>query len=127
VKDMESFVYHPSKSFQLVLSSVIFEEGLSVNLRGAATVTINELVGRPGVSNVEFKQSPLMNNDVRGILMEGSYHENEVFLHFQYAVYCRHSIMWRAWVSFHDSDLNGKKIANRMMESVEINYSVKSI
>ena len=127
VKNIESFYYRPSRGFQLLLTSVLYEEGIAANLNGAAVGAMNEMINQPGVSNVEFKQSPLMNNDVIGILLEGSYHENDVFMRFRCAVYTRLSNMWSLMVTYRDQDEVGKKAAEKVLESVEINYYVKSI
>jgi len=127
VKEIESFYYRPSRGFQLLITSVLYEEGITANLNGAAVGAMNELINQPGVSNVEFKQSPLMNNDVVGLLLEGSYNENDIFMRFHCAVYTRQSLMWNVMVTFRDQDEVGKKAAEKVLESIDINYYVKSI
>lgn len=68
-----------------------------------------------------------MNNTIRGLLLDGSFHKHGVFMRFQCAVYARKSNLWSVWVIYKDADQNGKKVAQRIMDSVEINPNLKSI
>ncbi len=123
----ESFYYHPSKGLKVQLTALLFEEGITVNFEGAASAAINELNNQPGVTNLEFKLSPLMNTNIRGLLLDGSFHENGIFMRFQCAVFAQQSNLWSIWVIYRDADQNGQKVAQRIMDSVEINPNLKSI
>ena len=122
IQDMESFSWHPAKGFRIFIVNVLYREKIPVNLRQVATGTITELVSRPGVTNVEYRQSPVMYDNVDGLMLEGNFHENQVFLRFQSVLYVRRSNAWTVTVIYNDSDPTGKEVAERVMESIEINY-----
>ncbi len=125
--DMESFAYDPPEGFNVIVSSILYNEGTRVNLEGAATGTINELFNQPGITQVEFNQSPISYNDVRGILLEGTYFEKGVFSRFECALYARKSNLWQVFVNYRADDGNGKVAAERVMGSIEINYYIRNI
>jgi hypothetical protein len=125
--DMESFSYDSERGFGVVISSIVYREGTRVNLQGAANEAVNELFRQPGISQVEFTQSPISYNDVRGMLLEGTYYERDVFSRFECAVYVRKSNLWQVFVTYRANDHNGKKAAERVMGSIEINYYVRNI
>ena len=68
-----------------------------------------------------------MYNEVRGMLLEGTYHANDNFMRFQCAVYARASLMWKVIVSYRADDKVGKEAASRVLDSIEVNYQVKNI
>lgn len=122
VQDMESYSWHPAKGFRVFIINVLYREGIPVSLQHVAAGTINELINKPGVTNVEYRQSPLMYEDVVGIRLEGNFHQNEVFLRFQSVLYVRRSNVWTVTVIYNDNDATGKEVAEKVMESIEINY-----
>ncbi|MBK7971696.1 MAG: hypothetical protein IPK08_23685 [Bacteroidetes bacterium] len=61
------------------------------------------------------------------MLINGSFHLNGVFMRFSTVIYTRNSHMWQVLVSWQDQDANGKIAAERILDSVEINYYVKTI
>ena len=124
---MEAYSWQPSKGFRLFVINVLYREGIPVNLNLVATGAINELISLPGISNVEYRQSQIMNYDVPGILIEGRCHENEIFMHFQCALFIRKSNAWSVTVIYPDSDKIAGETAARILESLEINYSDKAI
>ena len=121
----ETYLYQPSKNFKVILNSILFKEGMKVRMEGAIAATIKKQLNLQGITNFEFKQSPLMVNDVNGILLDGSYHENGKFMRFQYAFFMERSNMWQVLISFPNVDENAQKVAKKIMDSVEINYSIK--
>lgn len=127
IKEMETFQYAPLKGFEMMVSSVLYSEGITASLEGAANGALNEIVNKPGVSNFEFKDSPVTYNEVNGVLINGSFHLNGVFMRFSTVIYTRNSHMWQVLVSWQDQDTNGKIAAERILDSVEINYYVKTI
>ncbi len=127
VQDMDSYSWQPSKSFRLFVINVLYREGIPVNLNLVATGAINELVKLPGIANVEYHQSQIMNQDIPGILVEGKCHENEVFMNFQCALFIRKSNVWSVTVIYPVSDTIAKEVASRILKSVEINYPDKTI
>jgi len=127
IKEMETFQYAPLKGFEMMVSSVLYSEGITASLEGAANGSLNEIVKKPGVSNFEFKDSPVTYNEVNGVLINGSFHLNGVFMRFSTVIYTRNSHMWQVLVSWQDQDANGKIAAERILDSVEINYYVKTI
>ena len=127
VQDFEAFSWQPSKYFRMYVMNVLYREGIPVNLNLVASATIIELINRPGISNVEYKQSPVFYNDVNGIMIEGSCHENEIFMRFSCILYIRKSNAWTVTVICPDSDPTGKEAGERLIESVEINYEDKII
>ena len=127
IKDAESYSYHPSKNFNVVVNSVLFQEGVQLNLQGAYQGMMNELAGKQDVSNLEFKESPVVSDDVMGVFVEGSFHEKGIFMRFQGIIYMRKSNMWQVVVTYCDDDVVGNNVADRIMESVTVDYFVKTI
>lgn len=127
LKETAAFMLQPSQSLQAKVVFNLFNEGVGITLDGAAATVLNELINQPSITNVEFTRSPVSNNKVIGVLVDGYYHDNGVFMRFQYVVYTRKSNMWSVWVSYRDTDITGSKVAERIMNSLEINYFNKAI
>ncbi len=127
LKETAAFMLQPSRSLQIKVVSSLFNEGVGIKPDGAAATVLNELINQPSITNVEFTRSPVSNNKAIGVLVEGFYHDNGVFMRFQYAVYTRKSNMWSVWVSYRDTDNTGRKVAERIMNSLQINYFIKAI
>lgn len=127
INEAESFSYRPSKFFVVTLNSILFNEGVQVRLDGAYRAVMNDLLNNKAISNLEFKESPLVSDDVMGVLVEGSYHEQGTFMRFQCAIYLKGSKMWQVWVNFDGNDPVGREVAERIMNSIQISYFVKSI
>ncbi len=127
IQDAESYLYRPSKKFRLNVTGVLFKEGVQLSMQGAVSGFASTLINTNDISHVEFTHSSLNSAELQGELIEGTYIDEDEFMRFQCAIYIRNSNLWQVLVSYPDKDDIAKKIAEKMMESLEINYNVKTI
>lgn len=127
LKDAEHFYYKPSKGFQLELIAMSFKEPYRVSLQAVVNNTARSLASRPGISNLEFNQSPVFYHELKGLLLEGAYHDNGKRIRFLCVLYTRDSNVWQAVATYRDSDETGARAAVKAIGSLQVNYFTKPV
>ena len=119
--------FQPSKNFKMEGVSVLYRENVFPNLPVILNNNLQNLTRQPGVTNLEFKESPVALQNLRGVLLEGTYHKQGEFMRFQIVVYTNRFRHWQFVVSVADDDQIGSSVAEKIINSLEIEENLKSI
>jgi len=119
--------FQPSKNLKIEGVSVLYREKVFPNLPLILRNTLQNLIHQQGVTNLEFKESPAALQNLRGVLLEGTYHKQGEFMRFQMLVYSNRFRHWHLVISVDDDDPVGKAVAEKIINSLEIEENLKSI
>lgn len=119
--EKEQFIYHPEKGFQAELTGLRMT-GKQLDLENATNQLISRIAGIPGVSNVKFQAAPLMSDQIPGVLLTGTLDEDGSSLDFHCAVFVRSANSWSVVVRHLSGDPVGAECAEKLIDSIEINY-----
>lgn len=127
IHEMDVFQIQSVGTLEIVASSIVYQEGIEANLAGAANGAVNEMAHQPEVSGFDVKDSPLQFGELNGVLLDGSFVVSGAPMRFLCVIYCRKSSLWQVLVSYRDGDKNGSDVAHRIIDSIEIDYDLKTI
>jgi hypothetical protein len=116
----EHFTYHPKKGFTVTLTGR--QSAVSMDLEKVATEALNEIMNGMGISNVKYQTAPIMAGDIPGLVLFGTLEEHGTVLDFRCAVFVKSVNSWLVIVKSLNGDPVGTECAERVMESIEINY-----
>ncbi|HEX5002108.1 MAG TPA: hypothetical protein VFW78_06405 [Bacteroidia bacterium] len=100
---------------------------VTTDLETAVNRAVNRIVNKPGVSDVNYNAAPVSSGDLQGLLIEGTFNEEGYMMSFYCAVYVKTSLEWEVTVRHLKGDENGAEAAQRILDSVEINYFGSSV
>lgn len=117
----EQYTFHPPNGFQATLTSVKHTEKVT-GLETLATETLNSIMNQPGVAGVRYEVAPIQTGDIPGILVQGTLERDGVGEIFYAALFVKSLNTWKVHIRHLAGDENGAQAADRILDSVEINY-----
>ncbi len=125
---METYEYNTWKGLNIILNSVEYEKSIGeVNLDGAAEGSMNEISNQNGITELQYYQISIELNSIPGFMQEGSYNQDGNVVEFINIGYGSGVNLWQVMVKFPKGDINGKKVADKIIESIEIDAPEKNI
>lgn len=126
VTEAYTISFQPSKNFKVEGVAVLYRENVFPNLPLILRNNVQNLIHQ-GVTNLEFKESPVAFQNLRGVLLEGTFHKQGEFMRFQLVVYSNKYRHWQLFMAVADEDNVGKSVAEKIINSLEIEEDLKSI
>lgn len=126
IEYMDVFDYQSVKGFKIMLSCIRYKPVVdSISLQGAANGSVNEARLQPGVTDFNYTEQPYHTGDVPGFLQKGTFRMNEQGIEFQNAGFVKGLNLWQVWIGYPSDDEVGKKMADRIISSIKIDYEEK--
>ncbi len=119
--------FHPAKNFKVEGVAVLYQENVFPNPPLILRNNLQNLINQQGATNLEFKESPVALQNLRGVMLEGSYHKQGEFMRFHLVVYSNRYRHWQLFIAVADEDSVGKAVAEKIINSLEIEENLKSI
>lgn len=92
-----------------------------VSLEGAAQGSVNEMKSQKGVSGFTYNQEQIEKNGISGILQKGTFLQNKkAKIAFVNIALGEKLALWQVIVTYKAGDEVGKKMAERIIKSIEI-------
>jgi len=117
---MGNFGYE-SSNFTVLVSSVSYVSAVQVNPNDAITGAMQEIEKQSEVSDFSFTtESYDRINGLPGVKAAGGMIEDGTKIEFQAVYLATKNHLWSVFVAFKKDDENGQKIADKMLNSIEI-------
>lgn len=115
-----SFMYD-SSNFSVIISTVSYVPAIQVNPNDAIEGAMEEIEKEPEISNFSFSTNSYNRiNGLPGILATGEMTEDGTNIEFQAVYLGTKNHLWSVFVAYKKGDENGEKIAEKMLNSIEI-------
>ena len=126
IEHMDVFRYESLKGIQILVSSIRYKQVVdSISLQGAANGSTNEARLQPGVTDFKYIEEPHNLGNIRGFLQKGAYRLDGQVIEFQNTGFVKELNLWQVWVAYSADDETGRKLADRIINSIKIDYSGK--
>ena len=121
IVSLDSYQY-ASLINKLQIASTVSEyvEGLPISLDGAISGALNQLKSNPLVKELEFKVFDVDTNGIPGKNVKGTYKEGNLPTDFEMVIYSIGSKFQMLLIAHKSNDLDGVKIKNKMINSINI-------
>lgn len=124
IESIETFAYDKKRGFKVTASSVQFKPVVrAVNIQGAANRSVAEIKRQDGVTDLNYTEDIVMISKIKGIKQKGSYKKNHIPFEFITVVLGDGLHLWQVTIIYNQTDMTGKKAAERVIKSLEI-YNV---
>jgi len=121
VKKIDSYKYESADGFMVMVICIQYKPQFGVlDLQEAAGNTTDEIMNQLGTSNFDFEAGPLQKGDISGVFQKGSFIKNGIEFKFINAMLMKELRFWQVMASYKPDDKNGKEMAERIIDSIEI-------
>lgn len=126
IKDMQTFAFgNVFAQFYIAVSTTHFKKETEVDLSQALQGTI-DMLKKQGCQDIITKQEEFSTQKgVKGIKGYGTLMANGTKLNYQILFFCQEGGLQQIMIGYKDGDENGTKIAERMLNSVELKMTQK--
>lgn len=124
IDHMDVFSYQSLKGFNIMVSCIRYKPLVdSLSLQGAANGSVNEARLQSGITDFNYTQQPHHAGDIPGFLQKGTFRKDMKTIEFQNAGFVKGLNLWQVWVAYSAYDETGRKMADRIIASIKINYA----
>jgi len=124
IERMDVYEYKSAGGFNLMITSIRYHQAIgAVNLQGAADGSANEMKLQEGITQFDYKEDYLYKGDIPGFIQRGSFLEHGDQMEFINTGFAKDLNLWQVMVGYHTEDENGRKVAERIIESIEIKFN----
>jgi hypothetical protein len=117
----ESFSNNSEKGFKVVTFYTKYKQGTEANLDGAINGAINELKNLQGATDLTWNQTSHPVGSKNGTLVSVKYKLVFYNIEVKALIVCESNQLWQVITQFSSEDIIGRKAADKILESIEIN------
>lgn len=118
---LKTFKNSENEPVQVLANVIKYKVQVQANLQGAADGAVNEIKSKPGVAEFEYSETTKTISTFPGILQTGSFSSQQSDkIHFYDLIILHDHNLWQVVVFYREGDDTGKKVAERIMDSVQI-------
>lgn len=122
IDQMDVYNYTSAKGFQVMINSIKYNPAIGqTNLQGAADGSVNEMKKQKGVTDFNYSEDHIFKNDIPGFIQQGTYKHNGIEVEFVNTIFSKGLILWQVLAAYQTTDEVGRRAAQRVIESIEIN------
>ena len=121
IKKIDSYKYETADGFMVMVICIQYKPQFGVlDLQEAAGNATDEIMNQLSTSNFDFEAGPLQKGDITGVFQKGSFVKNGIEFKFINAMLMKELRFWQVMASYKPDDKNGKEMAERIIDSIEI-------
>jgi len=108
----------------IMANSFRYSSGVVASLEGSVQGSLREMKAQPGVTGFKFDVTPTKFNDIQGALIKGKWKKDGNYLGFQQVIYVDKNVLWQVMVGYDLTDPFGEKIAEKVIQSINITPNI---
>jgi hypothetical protein len=121
ISKMEAFDYMSEKGLKILINSIEYKPEIgATSLEGAANGSVNEVKSMKGVTDFNYSEEIAVKRDIPGFIQKGNYKQDGVEIEFINTGFATQFHIWQVLVMFEKNDETGRKAAERVIESIDI-------
>jgi len=111
----------------IMANSFRYTSGTEASLKGAVEGSLREMKQRPGITGFKFDVSGIKKYDLNGALIKGKWKKNDSYTGFWQAIFVKKNVVWQILVGFDLTDPYGEKIADKIIQSINITPNIAQL